>query len=117
MNNKTGKDIQINFYKAMAVLIVIYGYEKKNKKQKIKTPDMRFLKNVAGYIKRDHLRNIRIREELNVFNISNKILKSLSQWKYILRTEDRHIPKKTLTYHTVRRAPAVKTEEPKYISR
>jgi hypothetical protein len=39
------------------------------------------------------MRNTKIREELNVFNVSKKKLKSRSQWKHdVLRVQDRRIP-------------------------
>jgi hypothetical protein len=88
------------------------------KEQEIETAEMKFLKSVAGYKRRDQARNTRIKEELNAYNISNNILKSRSQWKYhILRMEDRRILKKTLTYQPLRRGPRVKMEQPIYISR
>jgi hypothetical protein len=41
---------------------------------------------------------MRIREELNIFNSNNKILKYVSHWKYhVLRLEDIRIPKKIFT--------------------
>jgi hypothetical protein len=51
----------------MAVRILTYGSE---------------IKFVAGYTRKDQIRNTRIGEKLNIFNASNKILKSRSQWKY-----------------------------------
>jgi hypothetical protein len=45
-----------------------------------------------------------MREELNTFILSDKILNFRSQWKnHVLRMEDRKIPKKILTYNPRRR--------------
>jgi hypothetical protein len=58
------------------------------------------LRNVAGYRRRDEIRNTKIRDELNIFNLNNKILKSGSSWKHhVLRMENRRIPKKILKYN------------------
>jgi hypothetical protein len=39
---------------------------------------MDFLRSMAGYTRKEQIRNTRIREELAIFNINNKILKSRS---------------------------------------
>jgi hypothetical protein len=62
----------------MAVPILTYGSEiwvVKNREQNIKTVEMEFLRSVARYTRRDQVRNTRIREKLNIFNVTNKILK------------------------------------------
>jgi hypothetical protein len=62
------------------------------------------LRNTTGYTRKDQLRDTRIREWLNSFILNNKIIKSISQWKYhTLRMEHRRIPKKILTYTPKRR--------------
>jgi hypothetical protein len=81
-----------------------------NKKQeaKIETAEMKFLRSVAGYITKGQIRNTKIREELNIFNLNAKIIKSRPEWKYHLqRMEGRRIAKKILT-HEPRRTPTVK---------
>jgi hypothetical protein len=58
---------------------------------------MKVLSSAAGYTWKDQLRNTKIREELNIFNLNDKIIKSRSQYKYrVKRMEDRRIPKKIL---------------------
>jgi hypothetical protein len=42
-------------------------------KRKIKTADVRFLRHVAGYTRRDEISNLTIRSELQIFNINDKI--------------------------------------------
>jgi hypothetical protein len=54
---------------------------------------MKFLRSVTCYTRKDLIRNKKIREELNIFNLKNKIKKSRSDWKYhILHVEGRQIP-------------------------
>jgi hypothetical protein len=48
--------------------------------KKIETAEIKL--SAAGYSRKDQIRNTKIREELNIFNLNNKILKSRSQWKY-----------------------------------
>jgi hypothetical protein len=58
---------------------------------------MKFLRNVAGYTRKDQIMNIKIMEELNIFSLNNKIIKSTPQCKYhVLRTEDWRIPKRNV---------------------
>jgi hypothetical protein len=39
------------------------------------------LRRVAGYTRKGQIRNTKIKEELNIFNLNTKIIKSRSQWK------------------------------------
>jgi hypothetical protein len=39
---------------------------------------MKFFRSVAGYTRKDQKRNTKIREELNIFNLNAKIIKSKS---------------------------------------
>jgi hypothetical protein len=65
----------------------------------IETAEMNFLRSVASYKRIDQIRNSKIRKELNIFHLNDKILNFRSQWKnHVLRMEDRRIPKKILTY-------------------
>jgi hypothetical protein len=55
---------------------------------------MKFLTSAAGYTRQDQTLNTKIREELNIFNLNDEILKSGSQWEYhVRRMEDKRIPK------------------------
>jgi hypothetical protein len=108
LNNKPRKGKQIKFYKAMAVPTLTYGFEirtiTKNQEANIETAEMTFLRSVAGYKRNGQIRNTKIREELNIFNLNAKIIKPRSQWNYhVQRTEDRRIPKKILTYNPKRK--------------
>jgi hypothetical protein len=96
LNNKPRKDTQTQLHKPVEVhlLTQAYGSEiwtiTKNRNCRDKS-----LRSVAGYTRKDQIRSTKIREELNMFNVNNKILKSKSQWKYhFLGMEHRQIPKK-----------------------
>jgi hypothetical protein len=59
LNNKTRKDTWIKLYKAIAVPIHTYRYEIwtiKNQEGKIETAEMKFLRSVAGYTRKDQTR-------------------------------------------------------------
>jgi hypothetical protein len=43
---------------------------------------MKFLRSVAGYTSKDQIINKIIKEELNISNLNNKILKYGLQWKH-----------------------------------
>jgi hypothetical protein len=55
-----------------------------NRKQEaeIETAEVKFLRSVAVYTRKNQVRNTDIRKELNIFNLSDKIAKSRSQLKY-----------------------------------
>jgi hypothetical protein len=61
----------------MAVPTLLYGCEtwtlNRSDKRKIETPEMRFLRHVAGFTRRDEIFNLTIRSELQIFNINDKI--------------------------------------------
>jgi hypothetical protein len=62
----------------------------KKQEAKTETAEMKFLRSVAGYIRKDQIENTKIREELNIFNLNAKSIKSRSQWKnHVQRMEDR----------------------------
>jgi hypothetical protein len=80
---------------------------------------MKFLRSVAGYIMKDQLRNTKIREELNIVNINNTILKSKITKEISCATNGRQAnseensniqPNKTTKYG----APTVEMEGPAY---
>jgi hypothetical protein len=48
---------------------------KKEQEANIETPEIIFL-SAAGYARKDLIRNVKLMEELNTFNLSNTILKS-----------------------------------------
>jgi hypothetical protein len=82
-NKKKKKETQIKFYKAMVVPTFTYGLEiwtiTRKKEARIETAQMNFLRSVAGYKRIDQIRNSKTREELNIFNLNDKILNFRSQ--------------------------------------
>jgi hypothetical protein len=89
---------------------------------KIVTAEMKFLMRVAGYTRKDQIRNTEIREEPSIFNLNAKIIKSRSQRKYIRAANGRQAdseensniqPEKEKKHRT----PTVKMEGSAYSSR
>jgi hypothetical protein len=65
---------------------------------------MKFLRSVAGDTRKDRIRNTKIKEELSIFNLNDKIIKSRSHWRYhVHRMEGRRTPEKILTYDRKRK--------------
>jgi hypothetical protein len=54
------------------------NYNKKKKEAKIETAEMKIFISVAAYTRKDQIRNTKVREELDILNLNNKILKSKS---------------------------------------
>jgi hypothetical protein len=75
--NKTRKDTQLKFYKIMEVPVLLYGCENwalnRVDRRKIETAEMKCLRRVAGFTLRDEVRNTATREELQIFNIGERI--------------------------------------------
>jgi hypothetical protein len=64
-----------------------YLYKKK-KEAKTETAEMKYFRSAADYTKKSKIRNINIREKLNIFNRNNKIVSpghsgniTLYEWK------------------------------------
>jgi hypothetical protein len=70
----------MTFYKDIAVPTLNYIRIRNLEYQGTKTEiaKMVFFRNAGGYVRKDQIRNNQIREELNIFNLVNKILKSRS---------------------------------------
>ena len=63
---------------------------------------MRFLRSIAGYTLRDHIRSEVIRESLEVENILEVIKKYRVSWReHVRRMPDSRIPKAIWEYETV----------------
>jgi hypothetical protein len=66
---------------------------------------MKSLRTAAGYIRKNQLRNSKIKEKLSIFNIYANFMTSKSQWKYhAQRREDRRIAKEAVTYQSKKKA-------------
>ena len=61
----------------MAVPVLMYGSEswtvKKKYYSRIQAPEMRFLRSLLGYTKLNKIKNLEIRNKLNIFAINEKI--------------------------------------------
>lgn len=80
----TRKEISITFSKAMRVPAFIHESRMWTitTTTKSETTEIKFLRSVAGYTRKDKLRNPNIREGLNIYDMNTKITKSRSQWNY-----------------------------------
>lgn len=104
LKNKTRKDTAIKFYKTMAVPILTYGSESwittQKDTNKLQTAEMRFLRRIKGCTREDRLRNEAIREELQIYNINDKIEEQKENWRqHLHRMDNRRIPKAITEYH------------------
>jgi hypothetical protein len=57
--------------------------KQKQKRAKTETAELKCFRSVAGYARKDQIRNTTIKEDLNIFNLNNTILKTRSQWKIL----------------------------------
>jgi hypothetical protein len=91
--NKTRKDTQLKFYKVMAVS-VLYGCKNwalnREDRRKTETAEIKFLRRVAGYTFRDEVINTIIREELQIFNIGERIQSRKIEWHEHLSQMEQH---------------------------
>ena len=71
LKGKIQLSTQINFYKLMAVPVLMYGSENwslnRPDKRKIEAAEMRFLRPMAGYTLLDKKRSSDIKEQLGIF--------------------------------------------------
>jgi hypothetical protein len=81
---KLRKDTQLKFYKVVAVPTLLYECEtlalNRSDKRKIKTAEMRFLRHVAGYTRRDEISDLTICNEFQIFNVNDKIKDKKKEW-------------------------------------
>ena len=64
-------------------------------KRKIEAFEMRFLRSMAGYTLLDKKRSSDIREQLDIFNINDKLTQYKINWReHIQRMDDNRLPKK-----------------------
>jgi hypothetical protein len=83
--NKSQQETILKFYKVLAVPSVLYDREcwtlTKQQLQQTESSEMRFLRSVAGYRRMDKERNTDIKQELNIFNLGEKVKEY--QWNYL----------------------------------
>jgi hypothetical protein len=73
LRNRTRKDTLLKFYKVMAAPMLTYGSEfwamNKADRRAVEAAEMKFLRYVAGYSRKDQIRNDNIRQKLKIFRI------------------------------------------------
>jgi hypothetical protein len=92
-----------------AVPTVLYGCEtwalNRSDKRKIETTEIKFLRRVAGFSRKDKISNLTIRSELKIFNINDKITNKKKEWHYHIQLMDpytRRIVHKAAEYKSIR---------------
>jgi hypothetical protein len=61
-------------------------------RRKTENAELKFLRRVAGYALRDEVRNTTIREELQIFNIGERIQSRKTEWhEHLSRMEQQRI--------------------------
>ncbi|PSN57671.1 hypothetical protein C0J52_05405 [Blattella germanica] len=85
----------------MSVPILTYGTENwaMNRKDRrtIEALEMKFLRYVAGYSLTDHMRSDYIRDQLNVYNLNDKISNNKQNWHgHILRMPNNRSAKQAI---------------------
>jgi hypothetical protein len=75
------------------------GYNKRSRKEEnTETAEMKFSASVAGHRMNDKIKNTKFWEELNIFILINKIVKSSSPCKYnVLPMEEGRISPKNVS--------------------
>lgn len=87
------RQTKMNVYKAVCRPILTYGCESwvltQRQKSKVQATEMKFLRRIKGVTKRDKIRNVRIREELEVSAVSDFIeQRQLGWWGHLQRMSD-----------------------------
>ena len=103
LRQKTLRCTQLKFYKTMATPMLRDGSENwllnRKDKRKIETTEMKFLRAVAGVTLLDHQRNEDIRNQLNIFNMTEQIITQKQNWyTHLQRMNEERLPKIILNY-------------------
>jgi hypothetical protein len=81
---KPEKDTMLRCYKDMAVPTLMYGSEcwamNTAEKRAAEAAEMAFLRYIAGYTRKDQVRNKNIRQTLNIFNLNDRIQHNKKNW-------------------------------------
>jgi hypothetical protein len=86
----------------VSVPVLLYGCENwtlnRVDRRNIETAETKFLRRVSGFTLRDEVRNITIREELQIFNIGERIQSRKIEWhENLSRMEHQRIASATET--------------------
>lgn len=103
LKNKARKETQIKFYKVMAVPSLLFGSETWTMtaadSKKLQAAEMKFLRSVKGCTILDKIRNDKIREELMIFSLEEKIKNYRYQWaEHVNRMTPERIPRRMMDY-------------------
>lgn len=103
LGNKTRKETQLKFYKAIAVPSLLYGSENWVLRQKeinnIQSSEMKFLRAVKGCTRLEHIRNESIREELEIKSIIQQVCDYKKRWiDHLQRMDYGRFPKLAWNY-------------------
>ena len=102
LKEKTQLSTQIKLYNVMAVPVLMYGSENwslnRSDKRKIEAAEMRSLR-MAGYTLLDKKRSSDMREQLDIFNINDKLTQyKINRREHMQRMDDNRLPKTILNY-------------------
>jgi hypothetical protein len=114
LENKTGKETRVKFYKTVAVPALMYGSEiwvpTKEVQTRIQSTEMNFLRKTKGCTKLDHITNEMITEP-NIYPVNDTIEQYRNNWfQYVNRNARHMITEKSTSVQTFRKE---KTERPK----
>ncbi|KAJ4434804.1 hypothetical protein ANN_23375 [Periplaneta americana] len=104
LRQKTRKDTRLKFYKTIAVPVLLYGSESwvtnKRSLSRIQSVEMNFLRRTKGCTKLDHIRNGKIRRELEIlYAVNDKIQQHRVGWEqHVQRMEETRLPKIACQY-------------------
>jgi hypothetical protein len=114
--NKSQQKTILKLYEVLAVpSLLLYVSEwwtfTKQQLQQIESSEIIFLRSVAGYRRMDTKRNTDIRQELNTFNLGEKVEYQWNYSEHILRMPTYQIPQKLFNYRPKGRRERPTTEE------
>lgn len=93
------KETFLKYYKLTAFPTLLYGSESgcwiltKQQESRTETDEMRFLRTVVGNRRTDHIRNRATRQELNICDMQDKIVKYQTNWFQHVERMDESIGK------------------------
>jgi hypothetical protein len=104
LHNRSQQETFLKFYKALAAPAVFYGSEcwtlTKQQLQQIEFSEIRFLRSMAGYRRRDKKRNTDFRQHVKVFSPGEKVNEyQHNYFEHILRMPTYRIPRNIFNYH------------------
>jgi hypothetical protein len=101
--NLLQRSTRLKLYKTLVLPILLYGSEiwtvKQCDKNRLRTAEMKYLRQTAGYTLLNHKRNEEILE-LHVTHLEDKLCTYRHKlFQHVHRMEDNRLPKQLLNYH------------------